>query len=286
MSNLALRMRQPIAHYISDLLYLHDCVIIPKFGGFVGNKKSAYIHPISGIIYPPSKAVLFNKNLSQNDGLLVTYISKKEEIDLSEATSLIDKFVQKIKTGLAEKSMFKIEKIGTLSRGKEGNISFMQNNIYNYNLIAFGMQPNHKNKKVERSIINKKKAAVKVIQQKDFRQTLMRAAAIFIPLVGLSLIGITQEEKVKNIYSQMANLNPFSNTIKNEVLNKISKVNVETPIVKIAAETETKISLPIVIEQHRYYIIAGAFAEQRNATNLCEKLKHRNLLIFLHLSCL
>ncbi|MEC8853074.1 MAG: SPOR domain-containing protein, partial [Bacteroidota bacterium] len=40
-------MNRPIEHYISDLLYLHDCVIIPGFGGFVGNKKSAFIHPVS-----------------------------------------------------------------------------------------------------------------------------------------------------------------------------------------------------------------------------------------------
>ena len=88
-------MKNQIEFYLSELLYLHDCVIIPGFGGFVGNKKSAYIHPVSGIIYPPSKTLLFNKNLTQNDGLLATHIAKEEELDLLEMTNLIEGFVQK-----------------------------------------------------------------------------------------------------------------------------------------------------------------------------------------------
>ena len=110
-------MNRPIEHYISELLYLHDCVIIPGFGGFVGNKKSAYIHPVSGIIYPPSKAFLFNKNLTQNDGLLATHIAKQENIDLSETSSLIEDFVQSIQTELNSRSAFKLQKVGTFTKG-------------------------------------------------------------------------------------------------------------------------------------------------------------------------
>ena len=147
MSNLAFRMNRPIEHYISNLLYLHNCVIIPGFGGFVGNKKSAYIHPVSGIIYPPSKALLFNKNLTQNDGLLATYIAKEEGLDLSKITNLIEEFVQKIQKELENRSAFKLQKVGTFTKGKEGNISFLQDKNHNYNLASFGMQANHKAKK-------------------------------------------------------------------------------------------------------------------------------------------
>ena len=263
-------MNQPIAHYISNLLYLHDCVIIPGFGGFVGNKKSAYIHPISGIIYPPSKALLFNKNLSENDGLLATHIAKEEGVDLSEVTILIEEFVQKIKNELAERSAFKLKNIGTFSKGNEGNISFMQDNSCNYNLASFGMQANHKSKKVERTISDDKKAVVKTIKQRDFTKTITRAAAILLPLVGLSLIGITQEEKINTIYGQMANLNPFANTAKTEVVT-------EAPVVEIIEPVEAEeIVSPIIPQQYTYYIIAGAFAEQKNANKLLQKLKRWN----------
>ena len=57
MYNLAL-MKKSVDIYISELLFLHDCVIIPEFGGFVGNNKSATLNAISGTIYPPSNIII------------------------------------------------------------------------------------------------------------------------------------------------------------------------------------------------------------------------------------
>ena len=73
-------MNKTISKYISELLFLHDCVIIPQFGGFVGNNKSAVLNETTGIITPPSKEILFNLNLQTNDGLLINHISKSEGI--------------------------------------------------------------------------------------------------------------------------------------------------------------------------------------------------------------
>ena len=275
MSNLALSMKQTIEHYISNLLYLHDCVIIPGFGGFVGNKKSAFIHPVSGIIYPPSKELLFNKNLTQNDGLLATHIAKQENIDLSETSSLIEDFVQSIQTELNSRSAFKLQKVGTFTKGKEENISFLQDKNQNYNLASFGMQANHKSKKVKRTISDEKEVIVKTIKQKDFGETLKRAAAVLVPLIGLSLIGITQEENINDIYSQMANLNPFTNS-KTEIVKEAPTKKIEMPIVEIIETEKVEIVIPIITEQHTYYIIAGAFAEQKNANKMLQKLKRWN----------
>ena len=267
-------MKQKIEHYISNLLYIHDCVIIPGFGGFVGNKKSAYIHPVSGIIYPPSKALLFNKNLTQNDGLLATHIAKEEELDLVEITNLIEGFVQGIQKELKNRSAFKLQKVGTFTRGNEGNISFTQDKNYNYNLASFGMEANHKSKKVER-IISEEDVIVKTIKQKDFKKTLKKAAAVLIPLIGLSLIGITQEENITDIYNQMANLNPFT-TSKNEIVKEAPAKEIKVPIAEIIETEKAEIVIPIITEQHTYYIIAGAFAEQKNANKLLQKLKRWN----------
>ena len=73
-------MNKSVAHYISELLFLHDCVIVPEFGGFVGNKKSAQLNKTTGTLTPPSKQILFNTNLKINDGLLITHIVNKEGI--------------------------------------------------------------------------------------------------------------------------------------------------------------------------------------------------------------
>ena len=73
-------MKKTIDTYISELLFLHDCVIIPEFGGFVGNNKSAVLNKNTNTIYPPSKDILFNKNLRKNDGLLINHIANSEVI--------------------------------------------------------------------------------------------------------------------------------------------------------------------------------------------------------------
>ncbi len=67
-----------IDQHISDLLYCYDCVIIPDFGGFVANYRSAEIDKKRNILYPPSKGIIFNKNLVHNDGLLANKIAKDE----------------------------------------------------------------------------------------------------------------------------------------------------------------------------------------------------------------
>ena len=56
-------MNKTISTYISELLFLHDCVIIPQFGGFVEIINQAVLNETTGIITPPSKEILFNLNL-------------------------------------------------------------------------------------------------------------------------------------------------------------------------------------------------------------------------------
>ncbi|NLA48282.1 MAG: hypothetical protein GX876_02335, partial [Bacteroidales bacterium] len=59
-----------ITSFIRELLFSHDCVIVPGFGGFVGNYAPARIDRATSTFYPPSKQISFNRNLRNNDGLL------------------------------------------------------------------------------------------------------------------------------------------------------------------------------------------------------------------------
>lgn len=64
-----------IAVYIRELLLDHDCVILPDFGGFIGNYVPAH-YDSSNNFYPPTKQISFNKQLCHNDGLLIGKVSK------------------------------------------------------------------------------------------------------------------------------------------------------------------------------------------------------------------
>lgn len=126
--------------YISDLLFLHDCVIIPDFGGFICNYKSAYIDGNSGLICPPSKEILFNRNLVHNDGLLVNWIADKENISYEKAAIQLTLFTEDLKIRLNQKQRISFGNIGEFYTDRRFNVLFesCKNNFF---AEAFGMEP-------------------------------------------------------------------------------------------------------------------------------------------------
>ena len=126
--------------YISDLLFLHDCVIIPDFGGFICNYKSAYIDDESGLICPPSKDILFNRNLTHNDGLLVSWIAGKENISYEKATSQLMLFCEDLKIRLNQRQRIAFGDIGVFFTDRRFNIIF-EPGKHNFFAETLGMEP-------------------------------------------------------------------------------------------------------------------------------------------------
>lgn len=125
--------------YISDLLFLHDCVIIPDFGGFICNYKSAYIDEDSGVICPPAKEILFNKNLKHNDGLLVNWIATKEKIPYDKATKQVELFAEELKVKLNQRQRIAFGDIGVFSTDRRFNIIF-ESGESNFLADTYGME--------------------------------------------------------------------------------------------------------------------------------------------------
>ena len=266
-------MNKTISKYISELLYLHNCVIIPEFGGFIGNNKSAVLNEITGRIFPPSKEILFNPNLKSNDGLLVNKISVSEGISNIKATENINNYVSKIIQKLEKIGVFRIEDVGLLSLGKDGNILFLQDSHTNYNLDSFGLSP-QKTKKTNH-LENKIEAITEPISFKKGRKKIWKEIAILVPIVGLSLISITQEDKIENMYTQISGLKLFTNS---ETINKPQneiKKDIEIIISPEENKNNQTDDFHEFIEK-KYFLIAGSFSEEKNANNLVDQLRSEN----------
>ena len=272
-------MKKTIDIYISELLFLHDCVIIPEFGGFVGNNKSAVLNRSTNTIYPPSKEILFNKNLKTNDGLLINHIANSEVISNKKSKELVGDYVKNINDKLQKIRTFRIEKVGLLSADISGNISFLQDSFTNYNPNSFGLsyQNTAKVNKIEKKV----EEIIKPISTKNGRKKVWRAAAILLPIIGLSFISITQEEKINEIYSQMANMNPFSVFETTEAISpeeEAEEIEENTTIevvpieIKVIEEEEEE---EIIIEM-RFSVIAGSFSSEKNAAKLVNQLQNEN----------
>jgi hypothetical protein len=117
-------MNNNIPLYIYELLFRHDCVIIPNVGGFVASHKPASINKETKEIHPPSKHLLFNKNLINNDGLLANKISEEENIPYKEALGILDNFSNEITAKLNKENRFEIPNIGVM---------YMSDGVYQFN---------------------------------------------------------------------------------------------------------------------------------------------------------
>lgn len=125
--------------HIEELLYLHDCVIVPGLGGFVCDYSGATINGKTGMITPPAKRVVFNKHLKQNDGLLIDWIARKEQIDYEKAQRRLALFCEEVKVRLNQKQEVDFGKIGNFSVDRRFNILFESGN-HNFLPDVIGME--------------------------------------------------------------------------------------------------------------------------------------------------
>lgn len=134
----AVRMTNVINH-INDLLFIHECVIIPGLGGFVTNYRPSRLDEKRGVFYPPTKEISFNRSLTKNDGLLVNWIVRNEGIGYEKANRRIALFVEDVKVKLNQGQRVVVENVGILFCDRHFNILFEPVN-YNFFTDSWGME--------------------------------------------------------------------------------------------------------------------------------------------------
>lgn len=278
-------MKTKINKHISSLLLEHNCVIIPGFGGFIANYKSARIETSSHFMYAPKKSILFNKSLLNNDGLLVNEIACCEGLTFRQAKKELDRYIHDLKESLKLHKKFFIKEVGTLLYTSEENILFVQSNSHNHLLDSFGLSTIQYPTIQRTSVKEQFEEKIKQIDKKHFainNKLWLKVAAVFIPLFMLGALGISQKDKIQTTY---ANLSPFnSSTTKIEETNKsyiLTKFDIESPTndIEDAVKTFYKTKEKMVAnlsDINKHFIIAGAFSSKENAQKMLVKLKSAN----------
>jgi hypothetical protein len=128
-----------VAPYICELLFRHDCVVVPGFGGFVCTYAPARIHPAQHTFQSPSKQIVFNKHLQQNDGLLAHTISAAVPCSFEEAMQGITDFVNDCSKRLKANEKINFTNLGTLWLDVERNTCFESEPDVNFLIDAFGL---------------------------------------------------------------------------------------------------------------------------------------------------
>lgn len=274
-----------ITAFIRELLFGHDCVIIPGFGGFIGNYTPARIDKTENIFHPPVKQISFNRNLNHNDGLLIGRISESSGLNYGDARNLVEEFVRDMTSRLAKGEKVIFDHIGSFANNHEGNVQFEPDREANYNLNSYGLASFQflplEGYDVKRIIRHSDKDPVR---QASIRKYLWRAAVI-IPLLGV-MIAVPLKTDLFKTKVQSTNLNPLASV---EFENNRSAVEKSTkqdssisfvqPVVRIDSSSshgimpsDEVISVPSTSEKEAFCIIAGSFKSEENASGLMKKL--------------
>ncbi|NLA24721.1 MAG: hypothetical protein GX879_07120, partial [Bacteroidales bacterium] len=131
-----------IEKHIIDLLYYHDCVILPEFGGFVVNYQEAQIDFQQQKLSPPARVLAFNQSLTINDGLLINAVSQLEKISYEEAANAVSEYVKQLQNELKNNSALNIENIGKFSF-TNNIIEFHPTGNHNFLLGSYGLSDFH-----------------------------------------------------------------------------------------------------------------------------------------------
>jgi len=123
------------------LLFDHDCVIVPGWGGFLAQYRPARLDANRQLIHPPGKEVGFNRHLLRNDGLLTDHIAQRDGIGFARANALIDKEVADWRDQLTRTGRLEVPRIGIFYRDHQQNLQFDPDDRANFLKEAFGLAP-------------------------------------------------------------------------------------------------------------------------------------------------
>jgi hypothetical protein len=128
---------------VGDLIMRTNCVVVPGFGGFVANTHPARIDYTKGVIFPPHKAVTFNRNLQNNDGLLVAEYARRNSTDYTSAEKTVIDFGRSALVRLKSGERIAFDKVGYLYTDENGSIRFEQDRFFNLLMESYGMSSVH-----------------------------------------------------------------------------------------------------------------------------------------------
>lgn len=113
-----------IALHINYLLRHHDCVVMPGLGAFVASHQAAMIDSARGIMLPPRRVVGFNADITHDDGLIASSISRQLQISYDRAAARVSDEINALKRQLDNDREIAFPKLGLMSKTDDGLMVF------------------------------------------------------------------------------------------------------------------------------------------------------------------
>ncbi|CAI9430061.1 SPOR domain-containing protein [Candidatus Ornithobacterium hominis] len=254
-----------ISKILKDLLFEHECVIIPEFGGFITRNESAQFDRVNYTFTPPRKVISFNPMLKHDDGLIISVIAQKNELDYSEAKKILSTWVEDIKIKLQQNQSFHFSSLGQL-KAERGILEFTPHHRLNLNKECYGLASFEMQRLIKAPVETPQKVSV-------YKEWQSYAAAIVFAL-GIGATGFYANQSVFN--SQLSSFFPISvssaqqdmpavstknKVIENYEISKGLENSTENQANEIDEEKEDTPS----IEIKPYQVIGGSYKKYHQA---------------------
>lgn len=275
-------------------MFDHDCVIVPGFGGFIGNYAPARIDKASGTFHPPLKKISFNRSLNHNDGLLIKKISLVSGVNYRDARLIAEEFASDIVRRLEKGEKVLFEKIGTFVNNNEGNTEFEPDYSINYNPDSFGLesftcQP-VTGYDVRKQITGQSQ---KVTREHTVLRKYLWRAAVILPIAGVLAFVSLKTDFLKSKV-ETSNLNPLASaefehnktaldnaaTIDSSAFAPVKEVTDSSasgsPVNETPAVTNVQPAISPaekITAVSSYFIITGSFQSEINAGKQVKQLQ-------------
>lgn len=256
-----------LATYISDLLYRYECVIIPGFGAFLTQYRSASIVAESQTVHPPGKSIMFNRQLQTNDGILANYIASVEQCSYELALRRIRNFTGSLSLQLSEGKTVTLDQVGDFFLNDENSVQFTPLKGGNFSTASFGLaalntQAISREVYKEEVELLEERTPLLFTPEKRTATPYLKYAAI-----GLIALAISGFGGMK-IYESGVKDHNFAEKQKAETL-------VESQIQEATFIIENPLpALNIIVPKQTgtYHIVAGAFRVEANAQKKLSQL--------------
>lgn len=227
-----------IVTHIERLLLVHDCVIVPKFGGFVLQAVPAVQHMEEHTFCPLRKEIGFNMTLQHNDGLLPESYMQMYAVSYRQAGLMLEEDVEDMKSTLQQYGKLSLGVLGSFSIGEEGQMIFHPGETDLFSVGSYGLPVFHfpalapiEVEREEVALLTSKKARKDTLYIPISRKLLRTAASA--AAVALFLLVSTPVKDV-NQEAYTASFVPTGMVVQKPVLSEVVLPG------SIAAETNMK----------------------------------------------
>jgi hypothetical protein len=299
----AMNTQQTIIKGIRELLYLHQYVVLPGFGGFVLRNLPARYNATATALSPPSKLLGFNSRLKQSDGTLELWLQQQSHLDGQNAAVQIRDFAEYCSSVLEARRRLSLGEIGFFYLDFENNICFEPGQGLNFAADSFGLSevvatplaaPAAEKKDITLTEDRKLSGTITIKAPEHKKRRRVPALSLFLgglllitlgyivlmenPTGGTwraSIFGTHESPAYKPIEYGALNLGTFSSAA--DAVKEPAPAS-EIAVEKTPAPDEAKPSSALANGQN-YKIVLGCFSVHENAVRLVDRLSAKGLQV-------